>query len=216
MTPSPSPSPRADALDVRITCYDTQYYDETVYTDFRDAWDALPPDECDAELVSGKGTPAQREAAAQWWEEKSAKDLSERRVIRSLEIAVARCAEWGPLTYDWIGPDIQNPAGHITNYQWLYRLCPDHPDRDNIMTLLKAEKVGHDENPWFIDGGRVGKDFPAGTYVSRGNNGCYWELTDSRGNITNNNFSMSPRMQVTIPASAYAFSSENCNKWRKG
>lgn len=63
---------------------------------------------------------------------------------------------------------------------------------------------------------RVGEDIPPGTYATAGGEGCYWERTDSSGNINDNNFITGyTRVQVTIYASDYSFTSNNCGTWKR-
>ncbi len=43
---------------------------------------------------------------------------------------------------------------------------------------------------------------------------CYWAFVDS--NVIDNNFvTGAPQMKVTIPSSAYGFTSEGCGEWQK-
>jgi hypothetical protein len=215
LSDSASPSASPAGIVVEITCYDPETFDSVVFVDYHEGWTA-PTDRCEGKWVSGLGTAAQREAAVQRWTSKPASKASDHTVKEALGDAIASCAESGRGTYDYIGPDTQDPAFHIQQWKWMFKFCPDHPDRAKVLKLLGAEEAAQAAHPWFYGGGRVGKDFPAGTYVSSGNEGgCYWEYTDRSGNIMNNNISESPRMQVTIPSSAYAFDSENCNKWKK-
>ena len=213
--PSPTPLPSSTpSLVVTITCQGSNY-DEVTFTDYRDAW-SMQSDWCDGEWVSGLATPKLREAATQLWNGKSADQVSEGTLRKALAGIAASCAQSGPGTFDYTIGDVQDPEGELAAWRWQFTFCPDHPDRAEVIGLLKDVAADFAENPWFYGEGRVGKDFPPGTYVSRGNDdGCYWEITDRAGNIMTNNFSDSPRMQVTIPSSAYAFSSENCNKWRR-
>jgi hypothetical protein len=58
---------------------------------------------------------------------------------------------------------------------------------------------------------------PPGTYQTSRSRvaDCYWEISDSEGNILDNNFiSVAPSITVTVPASASGFTSRNCGTWR--
>ncbi len=70
------------------------------------------------------------------------------------------------------------------------------------------------EEPIFNGTYVIGTEMKSGTYVSKGNDGgCYWEIAGKNGDIIKNSFSNGPRQQVTIPRSAYAFTTDGCVGW---
>ncbi|MBB4930636.1 hypothetical protein F4561_001456 [Lipingzhangella halophila] len=77
--------------------------------------------------------------------------------------------------------------------------------------------IARTSGPWFGPGAfLVGDEIQPGTYYSEGElDGCYWERSDSAGEIIDNDFLTSGRrVQVTIAASDYSFNSRSCGTWR--
>lgn len=90
-------------------------------------------------------------------------------------------------------------------------LCPDHPDAANIEVI--AEMIKNSVSP----GSKIiGKDMKPGVYETYKDRveDCYWELSDSQGNIIDNNFvSVAGRLTVNT-AGAYGFTSRSCGEWK--
>lgn len=91
-------------------------------------------------------------------------------------------------------------------------LCPESPNAKNMRLYADGQL--------FSDGTyKVGKNLKPGTYKVYLPDGgivkdCYWDLTTKSGSTIRNAFIPSaPRVSVTIPASAYGFSSEGCGWW---
>ncbi|OLT35082.1 hypothetical protein BJF84_14795 [Rhodococcus sp. CUA-806] len=61
----------------------------------------------------------------------------------------------------------------------------------------------------------VGVDIAPGTYtVNSRVSDCYWERSDSQGNIIDNNIiSIAPSVTVTIAETDTGFTSERCGTW---
>lgn len=62
----------------------------------------------------------------------------------------------------------------------------------------------------------VGDDIQPGTYTTTGRvSECYWERSDSQGNIIANNFvSIAPSITVTVDAGDAGFTSQGCGMWK--
>ncbi|MEV4384648.1 hypothetical protein AB0J68_02800 [Micromonospora sp. NPDC049580] len=98
-------------------------------------------------------------------------------------------------------------------------LCPTYPYAKKWRETVKRGQADVDlaaQGRIFGEGTfRVGKEIKPGTYVTTDVDGCYWERQNASGDTIDNYFTNSARrVQVTIRASDYAFSSENCGEWR--
>ncbi|MBK8459190.1 MAG: hypothetical protein IPL43_02360 [Micropruina sp.] len=191
----------------RIFCGDV------AFSDFREAWsyegdEAL--DLCEAEQSGGASyTDEQTEAAG----------VAGYLLLEDVATLVALCAETRG-HYAQRGQPLSNVQ--IVEARGMLSLCPDFPRADivqaNIKQSLKEQRERADGTR-FEDGSyRVGKKIKPGTYfvprtVAKG---CYWERLDRRGDIIANNIVMArTRVQVTIRASDYTFSSDRCGEWRR-
>ncbi|WP_158171208.1 hypothetical protein [Rhodococcus sp. JT-3] len=92
-------------------------------------------------------------------------------------------------------------------------LCPDQIQtiadaKDHRFTTTSQTKFG---NGKYL----VGETFKPGTYIiSTQVSDCYWERSDSQGNIIDNNFvSIAPSITVTIAPTDSGFTSQNCGTW---
>lgn len=95
-------------------------------------------------------------------------------------------------------------------------LCPNAPEAAHMRKLVGSAKPP----PFTFEDGtyKIGKDLPPGTYRTTDNPvaNCYWALVDSSANVIDNNFvTGAPQVKVTIPSSAYGFTSEGCGEWKK-
>jgi hypothetical protein len=102
---------------------------------------------------------------------------------------------------------------------------PAVPEATNIPTPPKATVAARSapapgvapKAPTFGAGTKVvGKDIAAGTYRTRGGNGCYWERLKGFGGsldeIAANNIATGPEV-VTITAEDKGFNSQRCGTW---
>ena len=96
-------------------------------------------------------------------------------------------------------------------------LCPDHPQAamiqaniDAVTGQSQALADGHYASP---GSHLVGSEVQPGTWQSVGDRvtSCYWEISDSQGNIIDNNFiSVAPQFTITIPSDAAGFTNRGC------
>lgn len=110
-------------------------------------------------------------------------------------------------------------------------LCPNAPHAAAMQANIEASRSNRAEREAdeaavangqaFPSGSyRVGVEggIPPGTYVSESDApllSCYWERLDSAGEIIDNNFATDAyRLEVTINASDYSFSTDGCGTWK--
>ncbi|GIG71052.1 hypothetical protein [Phytomonospora endophytica] len=177
--------------------------------DFSGIWNA-ESDYCDADRPAGVPLTDLEQKAF----EKSGYDTSS-----SVQTLYAVCAQADPDGYYTSGAHRGSPE-QAAEIRGALVLCPDHPFADE----LKATAEGGEEDAELEKGGRlfhsgtflVGEEIQPGTYVVTGDiEDCYWERQDRNGGIIDNYFSASARrVEVTIQASDYAFSSDGCGEWR--
>lgn len=205
-----TPAPEVLFPDGQV-CY-TKSYNDAVYGTYREAW-GDKRDDCETEDYNIYYEPTAREVKAV--------NVAYGRtvgtdVIQSLVTLYDLCAQTGRKS--WSTNALPYSKGQIKEVEGALMLCPDHPDK----TLIEAGMAqGKQEAAWEREGRtfgsgtyRVGKDIQPGTYASPGAEGCYWERTDSSGNIIDNNFTAgATRVQVTILSSDYSFTSEGCGTW---
>lgn len=137
--------------------------------------------------------------------------------VEDLVILYDLCAQSG--TKAWSTSAMPYSRQQIREVRAALMLCPNHPDRELIeqgMGQGLQEEKWEKQGRLFSSGTfRVGKQIQPGTYVSAGAEGCYWERTDSNGTPIANNFTMGKtRVQVTIYASDYSFTSQDCGVWK--
>ncbi|WP_377454568.1 hypothetical protein [Rhodococcoides fascians] len=92
------------------------------------------------------------------------------------------------------------------------------PDQIGVIADAKAGNFTKTFPYGFADGKYiVGEDIAAGTYtIASRVADCYWERSDSQGNIIDNNFiSISPSVSVTIADSDAGFTSNGCGTWTR-
>lgn len=90
------------------------------------------------------------------------------------------------------------------------------PDQIGVIADAKSGNFTKTFPTAFADGKYiVGEDISPGTYVIPTRVAdCYWERSDSQGNIIDNNFiSISPSVTVTITEADSGFTSRNCGTW---
>ncbi|WP_155291325.1 hypothetical protein ACJEDT_12260 [Rhodococcoides fascians] len=90
------------------------------------------------------------------------------------------------------------------------------PDQIGVIADAKSGNFTKKFPIAFADGKYiVGQDINPGTYdIPTRVADCYWERSDSQGNIIDNNFiSISPSVTVTIAETDSGFTSRNCGTW---
>lgn len=110
--------------------------------------------------------------------------------------------------------------------QAMLMLCPDNPLAATVRETMAAREQQDAEidqlvaEKRFIYGDRsylVGTELMPGTYrtVASEVKDCYWEISDSNGNIIENSFvTFSPSVTVSIPSNATGFTTERCGAWK--
>jgi hypothetical protein len=209
-TPSPTETTAAPpaGLTVNIVCYDDDY-EEVTFTSPAEAWPGRY-DYCLDTTVAGDPSPK---------EEKAVQVAYGRRAdFDSYSTLYGICAENHRGQFNYLRS--AGGANQIRELTGAFMLCPHHPNRAQAARYLdaaKAELVLERQGRLFTDGTfRVGKAIQPGTYVARGDlEGCYWERTNRNGGTIDNYFTMSAtRVQVTIAASDYTFTSDGCGEWK--
>jgi hypothetical protein len=190
---------------VEITC------DDEASSDFHEFWqrDDLDLADCEAEYVS-EGTLTDISQKA--YEASGYEDYADTATLYGLCASID--GSYAKKGFEMSGDQIKEATAMLV-------LCPDFPRakvvKGNIAlsrTLAKERASG----VRFDDGSyRVGKKIKPGTYfISKADEGCYWERLDRRGNIIDNNFiNARTRVEVTIRASDYTFHSEGCGEWHR-
>jgi hypothetical protein len=205
-TPVPTLEPEPIGVDVVITCFDKKY-NEHVYGAPEAAW-SKHYDYCDSEEMSG--TLSAREMKAVTTAYKKA-DLFSLTVLYDM-CATNSIEDFAHLKQGANKKQIQERIGMLI-------LCPDHPLADTMREYLgiAAQQYQLEEDGRIFYSGtyRVNKQIKPGTYFSKpGGDDCYWERTDSTGEIIDNNFTTGLRVQVDIKTSDYSFSSDGCGRWQ--
>ncbi len=207
-TPTPSATPTA--AEVEIGCYD--YKQDAVVVgepaQLSSFWSYHFDDCYDS---TSKGTPSDKEQRA--LETAYPKNPK----VKSLSTLYGICAENDKKWMNHI-----TTSGSPTQLQELrgaLMLCPDHPQRKKVEGFVKIAQANNQliaSGRVFYDGThRVGRKVPAGTYYAEPDgDGCYWERTDSAGNIIDNNFSNGLRVEMTVYASDYSIKVDGCGEWR--
>jgi hypothetical protein len=220
VTAAPSSAPPA-ARTVELACTRneaplnfTVVADAAGQPDFTEVW-AAKPDSCDvpvdaftgADATIAPSTPAEQKAY-----ERSGYDDGDMTTLYT------SCAEVDPQDV-YIEPGFTLSAEQVSEMNGVLALCPKHPHAKKWTAAKKrgeAEARLQAQGRVFGDGTyRVGEQVKPGTYVARDVDGCYWERQDRNGETIDNNFTNSAkRVQVTIRASDYGFSTRGCGTWR--
>lgn len=129
--------------------------------------------------------------------------------------------DWDPATDPYLDPTFALSPDQIREVRGWLLLCPDNQNAKALRTAIqRSQKVNRQSalgERFFAGTYVVGKEVKPGTYVvDQALAGCYWERTDATGEVIDNNFvSGSTRVQVTILASDYSFTSEGCGEFVK-
>lgn len=202
LTPTPPPTP-TPTPGVKVT-YRCQ---GQVYENMQDAWVGEHSNCID---TTASGSPNQRERAA------VRLAYGKHSSPRDVEILYGVCGSNNP---DWpvIFAGDTNSAAWAQERRGAALLCPAHPHIDQVAPALAAteKQVEVDRNK--IEDGThlVGTEVRPGTYVATPTESCYWERTDTNGEIIDNNFSNGARVQFTILPSDHSVSVEGCGVWRR-
>ncbi|MCP2255177.1 hypothetical protein LY13_003951 [Prauserella aidingensis] len=130
-------------------------------------------------------------------------------------VLYSQCTEASAGSY----PDVPS-ATQVSELEGILILCPDHPRAGKFRELVKAgnRDIELADSGRLIRSGtwRVGEQVQPGTYAVESHiEGCYWERTDSTGEIIDNNFVRgAKRVEATIVHGDHSFTSENCGTWR--
>lgn len=212
-TPTATPSfptvtePTPAIAIIEITCDgDSDVGYETFWTKSR----SLDLSYCDAEVIDGNEFSENDRLAA------ATAGYASVSEVTSL---YALCAE---VEGDYATKDTELSEDQIKEAKGMLTLCPNFPRADVVRANIKLTTIlEHQRSAGqrFSDGDyRVKKDIQPGTYFvpKSDDTGCYWERLDRNGNIIANHITMGrTRVQVTIHASDYSFSSERCGEWRR-
>lgn len=207
-SPTPSPSPVSDeaglvAGNIELICGLEAGVGSTRYTEWSVLWEA-DVNHCEATYTGGEYTPSQLEAVETAGEEGGYESASS--VTTLYTICGTSLADTSVINK----PQAAELAGALV-------LCPDHPEHEEAESLIAAVEDLVLVNPGTY---LVGEDMEPGTYFTESSHGpytsCYWERTDSSGEIIDNYFTTSAmRVEVTIHASDYSFHSADCGSWTK-
>lgn len=193
----------------------------TKFASYRDAWPQQPPS-CDGIPTGGTDLTDVQKAAL------SAAGSTSRSTLETLYGLCGRIGGYPT--------NIENFAlgrlsdGQVKEAQAMLILCPDHPGaaqiQSNIDAAGAAVAAASASAQAEVDGelakpGKhlVGPDIRPGTWQSVGDRveDCYWEVSDSSGEIIDNNFiSVAPQFTITIPSSAAGFTNSGCTFRRIG
>ncbi len=195
------------AVTVEIMCLD-EAHSSHYYSSPEEAWPAKY-NSCEGDASAGEMTDLQAKAVDAAYGDEAG--------ISSLGTLYGICAEAGPETLNYL--DIAGNPAQIAEVKGALMLCPRHPLRKKIDKALGEAAQRNDlkaEGKIFGGGIHlVGKEIKPGTYYTSDVEGCYWERTDANGEIIDNYFTnAAKRVQVTIRASDYSFSSDNCGQWQ--
>lgn len=197
-----TPTPTPEAITYLLSCTtDGQTFDDL--TDYREGW-KKPYRSCEATEASG--TISDTEMAAV-----KAMGETDPEMIKYL---YAICAE--TTGHYFSGNVSSNQAPYVTG---ALKLCPDHPKRKQFAASVKAGQAKEAEEARIAADREhvVGKDVVPGTWQSQGDKveECYWEISDSQGNIIANNYiNVAPQFTIQIPPTAAGFTVTNCSfRW---
>lgn len=106
------------------------------------------------------------------------------------------------------------------NIHVISEFCPGHPGSSEIIQHNQSiidEDTARKEGYRINDGKHlIGTDMQPGTWVTVKDrvSDCYWEISDSNGDIIDNNFvSIAETLTVEVPDYATGFTSERCGGW---
>jgi hypothetical protein len=194
---------RPIAHDWQVTC------DSKVFPTFREVWSASGLSMCGTGQLTGDYYTAEQQSVL---ESGAIADLSE------LDVLAGVCAS---LQFSSLGRQLVFSEVQLKQIKTALMLCPDSPAAPALIPIIAEQELEASElaSGVRIPSGvhRVGTEMQPGTYVTEGNlDGCYWERTDSTGEIIDNNFiGAALRAEVTVRASDYSFTSTNCGQWRR-
>lgn len=209
-SPLPPPTPQ-----VTISCsMDTTYTNRRQFTmdvggDFAPVWGAAPMS-CEATREPGTLTPIEQQAF-------TASGYTDQISIKTL---YGLCASVNP-NHTYVSPAHSLSANQIPEVTGMLTLCPNHPQASQLhdaITRGQADAAAAAAGELFYSGTfLVNSEIPPGTYAAEGEiTNCYWERTDAKGEIIDNNFvTGARRVEVTVRASDYSFHNEGCGQWRK-
>ncbi len=121
----------------------------------------------------------------------------------------------------YLQPDYSPSPEQTKEILGMLVLCPAYPLAERLQQAVQRGQsdVAAEANGELFSSGtfRVGEQIKPGTYAIEGDiKDCYWERTDRTGKTIDNNFiAGAKRVQVTIRASDYSFTSERCGTWRR-
>ncbi|MFE2168891.1 hypothetical protein ACFXB3_28130 [Streptomyces sp. NPDC059447] len=178
------------------------------YSDFHKAW-ALEHPLCEATVTGKVMTEAEKHAV------QTAYGSTDK--TSSLGTLYGMCAQNSPDSWSYLAT--AGSPEQVAEVTGALTLCPDHPQKDKITKLLAQagqQNKLRSEGKIFGSGILlVGTEVKAGTYYTTDVKNCYWERTNSNGQIIDNYFTnAAKRVQVTIRAGDYSFNSEHCGEWK--
>ncbi|WP_146080579.1 MULTISPECIES: hypothetical protein [unclassified Pseudoclavibacter] len=222
-TPSPTRTPKAtvpeEPMVYTYACSSLDSEDASAKLEFAtlpDVWAAERIYDCGAQRSGGKGMTTTEQAAY---------DALGGGSGPGLGWPYAICANGAPPR-----GAVENKPDYLEAIEIALKLCPEAPHaaelealidpnwRPSDVTPTPTPTPSADPNKVLPGVHRVGETVQPGTYYSEsavGFQNCYWEMLDSAGNIIDNNFASSAlRVEVTILAEAYSFSSSGCGTWQ--
>ena len=208
----------------KFTCHDAQGATTATTQTYQEAW-AAQSASCDADRIGGTDYSEQQTNAI-------TTAYGAGHTMESLKTLYGLCAEIDgyivkPTAADGSG---RLSASQATEASGMLVLCPDHPQataiQGNIAAVGAAAAAASAQDQAVADGtyaepGKylIGTEIQPGTWQSVGTKvtDCYWEVSDSQGEIIDNNFiSVAPQFTIQIPADAAGFTASGCSFQRIG
>lgn len=191
-----------------------------VFETYQAAWAApAPTDNCSAQDQHGADFTAQQQAAV-------ATAYGPTGTVDQLDTLFSLCGE---VQSYYVREGIISDS-QASEAAGMLLLCPDHPSAAILQQRIEAIRAQGQADQARIDAiaagtyaaegsHLVGSELRPGTWRSMGDKveDCYWEISDSTGEIIDNNFiSIAPQFELSIPSSAAGFTNSGCEFERIG
>lgn len=216
-TPTPTPTAAPDATALVILTCQVEFGLSQPFTigenlDFATVW-AETPSSCTAIRNDAPLTATEQQAL-------TTSGYGDPARITTLYTICATVDETGTYT----SADQPINVTQVAEVQAAFTLCPGHLLAAELEATIASEAADaalEAEGRLFTGGTfLVSSEIQPGTYYSEWTgegefDNCYWERTDSAGEIIDNNFiTGARRIEVTIRESDYSFHSDACGTWR--
>lgn len=224
-TPTPTPTPASLLEQIEFSCSTDDEVGRTRFATLGEAWEYTGEvDLCDVEYGNGDRFRNIPRSDLSDVELKAVQtSYPDDPIPHNVRFLYGICASNSGIPVDEVVS-----AGQARELSGALLLCPDHPKIQQMKVnagsqdAMRAEEDALEadrENGRLVGSGNylVGTEVPAGTWRAQGEKitDCYWEISDSNGNIIANNFvSTSTPFSITIPSHASGFTVEGCSfRW---